>query len=103
MSDQRKVSPVRQKLFPSDVRYAGEFVRIEFDLALRESKKAIQQPVKVLKGIKSCCRALAQTDLADPGYDQMLSDVAVSALVGLASRHALRMTPSPILRKDVKA
>jgi len=90
-------------ILPSDAMYALEFVRIEFDIALRESKKAIQQPVKVLKGIKACCRALEHTDLSDPGYDQMLSDVAISAMLGLASRHALRMTPSPTLRKDVKA
>lgn len=83
------------KVIRSDMKFALDYVTTEFVLALWQNEKAIRGPLRVTDDVKTACRVLARADpYYDSGYDQKLADVAVSALMGLASRQALRMTPS---------
>lgn len=84
------------------MKFALDYVTTEFVLALWEDGKEIGGPLRVTEDVKTACRVLAKADPYDIGYDQKLADVAVSALMGLASRQTSRKTLSPIPQKGIK-
>jgi hypothetical protein len=91
------------RILPSDQKYVIDFVSLDLSFAMADGKDMARAPMTVLKGVRSAYREVVNSHHSDIGYDQKLADLAVSALVGLASRRALRNTPSPTQGKDLKS
>lgn len=88
------------KIHRSDMKYATDFVVTEFVLAMVEREHTVRTSLTAQKALMKAAIKMGEVADDSPVLDQKLADVAVAALVGIASRRALRLTPSTISQKS---